>query len=392
MAFTPPRGNQAAQSEAELSLGELIDFGVAHYRKLILAGLLGGVLGFVGWHFLANYQAEQTLINSGSGIDLVSWRTVAQSLPNLADQIVQEGKAPQGADGLYRQMSEAAWWKKNTQPTYALSKADMKDLAAIGKELDGAATSILSITMTAAGKSPQSAVDNVRAASHFLLSGGAYLQLRNTLNGYESEAVATKAEIERQISATHIELGYLQERAVSLESLLKRFPADQKIANQVVDPKDSGAKYLPISTQIIALNTEIYQKREALQRLADRLTQMEIIGRFLKRAIPQSQSEFDGLLLADQLLETEGAIRKSLPPSDLKAMLPLDQLRARLLIIKNRFTKGLEANTAPIAKKRGMIKATAGGLAVAIVLTLVGLLGGALLTRLRKDQLNLARS
>lgn len=158
----------------------------------------------------------------------------------------------------------------------------------------------------------------------------------------------------------------------------------------MVDPKDSGAKYLPISTQIIPLNTEIYQKREVLQRLADRLTQIEIIGRFLKRAIPQSQSEFDGVLLADQLLETEEAIRKSLPPADLKATLPLDQLRARLLTIKNRFTKGLEANTAPITKKRGMIKATAGGLAVAIVLTLIGLLGGALLTRLRKDPLSLA--
>lgn len=202
MASMPPGGMEAAQSDAELSLGDIIDFGIAHYRKFILAGLLGGVLGLVGWHFLANYQAEQILVNSGSGIDLVSWRTVAQSLPNLADQIGHEGKAPQGAEGLYRQMSEADWWKKNAQPTYALSKADMKDLAAIGEEFDGAATSILSITMTAAGKSRQSALDNAREASHFLLSGGAYLQLRSTLNGYESEAVATKAEVERQISAT----------------------------------------------------------------------------------------------------------------------------------------------------------------------------------------------
>ena len=87
------------------------------------------------------------------------------------------------------------------------------------------------------------------------------------------------------------------------------------------------------------------------------------------------------------LLEAEQATRKSLPPTDLKALLPLDQLRARLLTIKNRFTKGLEA-TAPITKnKRGMIKATAGGTALAIALTLIGLLGGALLGRLRKGRL-----
>lgn len=385
----------AAQWDAELSIADIVDFAIAHYRKFIIAGCLGGVLGLVGWYFLASYQAELTLLNNNkteytrveSGLELVSWRTIVQSLPNLADQIVQEGKAPQESYALYRQMSEAAWWQKNAQPTYALTKADMKDLAAVGRELDGAATSILSITMTAAGKSRQSALDNVRAATHFLLSGGAYLQLRNTLNGYESEAIATKAQIEQQISAAQIELAYLQARAINLEALLKRFPADHKVAGQVVDPKDSGAKYLPIGTQIIALNTEIYQKRETLQRLADRLAQIEIVGRFLKQAIPLSQSQFDGLLLADRLLETGQAARKSLPPTDLKAMLPLDQLRARLLTIKNRFTKGLEA-TAPIAKnKRGMIKAVAGGVALGIALTLIGLLGGALLSRLRKGRL-----
>lgn len=388
----PPRGSEATELDVELSIGGIINFGIAHYRNLILCWCLGGVFGFMGWYFLVNYQAELTLLNGSkaeyskveSGLELVSWRTIAQSLPNLADQIVQEGKAPEGSDVLYRQMSESAWWQKNAQPTYALSKGDMKNLAAIGKELDGAATSILSITMTAVGKSRQSALDNVRVASHFLLSGGAYLQIRNTLNGYESEAVATKAEIEQQISASQIELGYLQERAVSLESLLKRFPADQKVASQVVDPKDSGAKYLPIGTQIIAVNAEIYQKRETLQRLGDRLAQIEVIGRFLKLAIPRSQSQFDGILLADKLLEAESIIRKSLPPADLKAMLPLDQLRARLLIIKNRFTKGLETNTAPTAKKRGMIMAIAGGCTLAIVLYLIGLLGGVLIGRFHK--------
>lgn len=380
-------GSDDQVRDAELSIGDIVDFAIAHFRKFLLAGILGGVLGFMGWYFLASYQAEETLVNSGSGLDLVSWRTIAQSLPNLADQIVQEGKAPEASQALYRQMSEAAWWQKNAQPTYALSKADMKDLAAIGKELDGAATSILSITMTSAGNSRQSALENVREASRFLLSGGAYLQLRNTLNGYESEAIATRAEIERQISANQIELTYLQARAANLDALLKRFPADHKVAGQVVDPKDSGAKYLPIGTQIIAVNTEIYQKRETLQRLGDRLTQMEIVDRFLQKALPQSQSLFDGVLLADQLLETEQAIRKSVPPTELKAILPLDQLRARLLTIKNRFTKGLEANTAPTAKKRGMIKATAGGIALAIILTLMGLLGGILLGRLRRDRL-----
>jgi hypothetical protein len=219
-----------------------------------------------------------------------------------------------------------------------------------------------------------------------MLSGGAYLQLRNVLNGYESEAIATRAEIDRQISATQIELAYLQARAVSLEGLLKRFPADQKQAGQVVDPKDSGAKYLPIGTQIIAVNTEIHQKRELLSRLSDRLTQIEITKRFLQEAIPQSRSQFDGVQLASQLLELERGIRQDLPPADLKARLPLDLLRARILTIKDRFTNGLQASMAPTAKKRGMIKSTAAGTALGLGLALTWLLGLALLRRASQDR------
>lgn len=401
MGSTNPSNSSQSQaqapggdSNAELSLADIIQFTLAHYRKLILAMLLGGLLGFLSWYFLVNYQAQLTLINgnqadgsrSEGGLDLVSWRTIAQSLPNLADQMVQEDKAPEGTQALYRQMSDPAWWQKNVQPTYALSKSDMKDLATIGKELDGASTKIVSLTVSGVGSSRELAIDNVRQSSRFILSGGAYLQLRNVLNGYESEAIATRAEIERQISTNQIELSFLQARADSLESLLKRFPAEQRVAAQVVDPKDSGAKYLPIGTQIIALNTEIYQKRETLQRLGDRLAQIEIMNRFLQQALPQSQSQFDGVLLTDQLLDSEQALRKTLVPADLKAQLPLDQLRAHLLGIKNRFTKGLEANVVPNAKKRGMIKTSVGGVALAFALALIWLLGRPLLRRFGSSQ------
>jgi hypothetical protein len=46
------------------------------------------------------------------------------------------------------------------------------------------------------------------------------------------------------------------------------------------------------------------------------------------------------------------------------------------LTIQVRFTKGLEANTAPTSSgKKGMIKSTAGGLAAAFFLMLMALLG-----------------
>lgn len=188
------------------------------------------------------------------------------------------------------------------------------------------------------------------------------------------------------MNATEIELSYLQERLKNLENLLKRFPADQKVAQQVVDPKDSGAKYLPISTQIIAVNSDINANHEALERLKDRVAQIKMLKAFVQGATPLVTQHFDGILLSRELLGLEGQLRAQLQANDLKSQLFLDQLRSRLLGIEVRFTKGLEANTAPNAKKTGMIKATAAGLFIAFFLALLGLLGQGLWKNMRTNK------
>lgn len=87
-------------------------------------------------------------------------------------------------------MANEQWWQKNIVPGFALSKADTKDLAVIGKDLDGASTTILNFTLTTSGSSKQQAIDNVRAASQFLRSGGAYLQLLSLLSDYETQTIS----------------------------------------------------------------------------------------------------------------------------------------------------------------------------------------------------------
>lgn len=170
-------------------------------------------------------------------------------------------------------------------------------------------------------------------------------------------------------------MGYQISRAKALEDLHKRFPGNTSLASQVVDPKDSGAKYLPITTQIIAVNNDINQSKENLQRLRDRLLQIALIKTFLEEANPLAEKTFDGLALDEQLLTIEMKLRSKLPKEDVKSQEILDQLHAQLLQVQARFTKGLEANTAPTAKKSGVAKATIGGCIAALFLMLLFLLG-----------------
>ena len=379
--------NTYSNEGEEISVLDLINFLQDSWKKLLIASMAGTVLGLSGWFFLGSYSAEYILLNNTNtntntntnsnsyALDIVSWKTIQKSLPNLAAQVLAEGTAPDGKDALYQSMSDEKWWQKNISPSYAISKADTKDLAGISKDLDAASTTILSLTVTSGGNTKISSLDNVRAAAKFLRTGGAYLQIRNILNTYEGETISTVADIQKKITTTQIEMGYLQERAKRLEELRTRFPANSAVSQQVIDPKDSGAKYLPISTQIIAINNDINQSKEQLQRSRDRLVQIKLIKKFLDEANPLAEKTFDGLVLDNDLLGIEGKLRATLSKDDVIGLEILDQLHAQLLQVSARFTKGLEANTAPTSKKTGIIKSAAGGLAAAFFLMLLVLLG-----------------
>jgi hypothetical protein len=295
-------------------------------------------------------------------------------------------KLSSDAKAMYRQMDNAIWWSKGVVPTYAISKADVKDLAGISKGLDAASTTILALNIYTSGGDSVSSLNNVLLVANFIKSGGAYLQVKSMLNAYEGEAIGTAADIQNQITATKIEQDYLKERVRSLEVLHKRFPGNVEASIQVVDPKESGAKYFSITTQIIAVNNDINQNKENLIRLNDRLNQIALMKQFLVEALPLADTELDGILLSKSLLSIEDKLRKGLPATDIKNRQVLDKLRSQLLTIEARFTKGLSANTAPVTKKTGMLKATASGLAGAVLLMFIILLGRKVLRNLKKDK------
>lgn len=382
--------NPTQDEDSEISLVEIIDFLSESWKQLVLASIVGGILGLTGWFFFGQYSAEYVLLNNNNNnnsyaLDLVSWKMLQKSLPNLAAQVAEEGGAPEGQQRLYKLMAEEQWWQKNVSPTYALSKADTKDLAGISKDLDAASTTILSLTLTAAGASKDQSIDNVRAASKFLRSGSAYLQLRSLLNGYESQAISTVADLQQKITSTQIEMKYQVERAKSLEELHKRFPGGAAVNQQVVDPKDSGAKYMPIATQIIAVNNDINASKESLERLQKRLDQIALVKKFIDQAIPLQDQTFDGLVLDGQLLDVESSLRSKLTNDDSNGRELLDQLHAQLLAIQVRFTKGLESNTSPNSIKKGMIKTMVGGFFGAFFLMLLVLLGRRVWQMLKSD-------
>ena len=84
----------------------------------------------------------------------------------------------------------------------------------------------------------------------------------------------------------------------------------------MVDAKDSGAKYLPISTQIIAATTDLNGIQEQLARLKDEESQVKVYSSFADSGKKLLTETFDSKQLIDKLLIVIEGIQKSIPPSN----------------------------------------------------------------------------
>ena len=232
-----------------MSLINIVEFVQDSWKHLVLAGIVGALLGFSSWYFLGSFKAQLVLLNNTNiypetnitntntntninitntyGLDLLTWRTLQNSLPGLASQIAAQNNLAAERKGIYSAMSDSEWWVNSTTPSYAISKADAKGLAMISKNLDSAATTILSFTINSDGQDKEKSLDNVRFASQFFKSGGAYLQLKALLNRYEGETISTVAEIQNRLTQAQVEQEYHRERIKTPRSPDKAFSKSQ---------------------------------------------------------------------------------------------------------------------------------------------------------------------
>ncbi|MBU3593269.1 hypothetical protein ICN42_04065 [Polynucleobacter sp. 71A-WALBACH] len=379
--MSTPHGD-SSDPDSEIALLDIVNFLADSWKKLVIAAAAGAVLGFGGWFFLGNYHAQLPLSNN-QGVSVISLKSLQQALPNLAAEIVEKDRAPQDQLALYNEMSSPEWWQKAITPIFSLTKADIKDL---GAEMEKGSNRILYLVVDGSAASREAAIQNARNTSQFLRQGGAYLAIKAMLASQQSDLLTAQVEIASKINASLIELDYEQNRLKNLEALAKRFPNESRFSSQVIDPNDLSAKYLPISTQIIAINTDINNSTESLTRLRDRQIQLGALNRWLKEATPIFAASYDGLQINQDLLSLESKLRSEIKLDDPKAFVFVDTLRTSLLSNETRFRYGLVEPGTAVAKKTGMIKAVAVGFAGALLSIILALLGQRLWASLKGNQ------
>ncbi len=329
--------------EIEISTKDIINF-FTGYRKFFLIGVIVSFsIAVLMTTLFAKHTAETVLINAGA-IEFISWKSLQKNLPMLASQISEKKEAD-----YLKVMSSEKWWDKNVAATYSLTKKDTKELLGINKDLqDSEGNRILNLIVKAEATNKDDSLNNLNTAISFISSGSSYLSYKNLLTSYTTRVITSESTNEKNLKDLEIELGFLEQRAKNLNQLKVQFPSQTSSTNQVVDPKDSGAKYLPLSTQIIATNSDINAIKEKLLRLRNEQQKFKVMKMFSEVAMPLVNSEFDGIQLGNKLLELTKKISAQIEKSNLNEQLAINTISSEIVAIQTKYTYGLEQATAGV--------------------------------------------
>jgi hypothetical protein len=258
---------------------EIFHFIKASYKKILLLGVCGLLVSIIFTYAQGQYIASITFINNVQ-IDIPRIRYLQAALPKLRQE--ESVKEP----GNY--LSSERLWQSSIKVKNLVGKSDAKDLIDPA-QLQSDRFNFYAIEVLGQANTKQLAEERAQEISNYFISGTVFIDLRDLLRRYELAVAGADSTITTKILNAEVDLAYIDRRIKSLTELKAKYPAyatSQANLMQLTDTKDSGSKYLPILTQIIAAMTDQNNQNELLLRYKEESAQIRIYGSFLEKAKP----------------------------------------------------------------------------------------------------------
>ena len=380
MIRTPKQHHENNNDELNISLVDVVQFVRRYYRAVLTLGAVGLVCGVAVTFILGNYTATVSLQNL-SGIDLPGLKYLQSTLPKLEQENQEKQEDKRSA-----YLSSEQFWAQSIKPIILVGKADGKDLLD-PSSLKSAGSSIASLQFTAKGRSKAAAEKRMEELTKTFINGAAYIRARDLFRGYEIKVIDDDGNLNKNIGSMQVELGYVERRIQNLKALKNQYPAAAAAPMQVVDAKDSGAKYLPIGTQIIAATTDANRLNESLARYRDEERQLRVYAQFVERAKPLIENGRKDDNLLGSLYEITNQIDQN--TQDAIQKIAVEDIRVALTSIQTNKAFGLRQAGTVGMQPPPYLKNTAIGFLAGLFLGLI-YASGLAVTRQYQSNLNTA--
>lgn len=357
--------------EDEISLADIVIYLINNLKWIVGGGGLGLLVAAAA--FFANASSvTTTYIVNDAGIDIPFLKRIQQQILTTAKS--ESAHFPNLP--IYKQLELEKWWTDNLIPTFPLVKKDIKEFGETKLEIGR----ITGFTLTNKNASELESSQDADLTIKVFKNAFAFIRLNDLIQSYKQSIEVNLAAIDQRRVQIEVELVYLKKRMGYLETLKLKFPQSQsQIGNQILDPKESASKYLPLNTQLIALQLEINTLNEQLEKSKDEIAILETkkdVLKDLQKMSAAGQKPIDMINYEFEKLTRLIALESNSPNVEKRNLLALRAALADIANIQNTVNFGLSRTSARIDEKSspmllplGLIAGLFGGLLFAFALT-----------------------
>lgn len=328
----------------EISIADIFIFLKQNTKNILIGSLIGSLFGLIVFYQTGRYTATATLTNDGS-IDFVLLKSLQNELPKIAEANNHENKY-----GYLNKISSDEWWKKNLKTTYAITKADVKDF-----ELSAKDNRILNLSFSINGNSEDVIKDELTSIVDFFKNNSMLIIAKELFQKYKIEIETRDSELAKNEQASLIEINYMKVKTRNLEEVKGRFQQNSSVINsQFLDPKESGSKYLPINTQLIAMYADIAAQHEAIERIKDERAILELKKKVFDEFEKSLSVSADGPIALNNIRKNINQDINNFSgksQEDMRRIMALKKIEAEIASIQTKFSVGLSERT-PIQVSR----------------------------------------
>ena len=374
---------QIAEDGQEVNINNIIEFFVTKWKVLLMGAFLGLIAALGGTLLLANkYETKANILVKPVIAAYSKWATIRRELTILAAQRAEHEK---NSSNFFNELSSEEWWYTNLTPTFTITKDDAKNVFGMPKTIEGGeALSIENIVATVRARGEEEALTKLSMTAKFIRSGTSYLALKKLVSDYEISFYRAEPQIKLDIMLANEKLESLNRHMASLQSLKKQFPKDA--ISLPIDLKGPEVKYLPLSTQIIALAQDIQAHNESLAKLNDKLAQLTMTANFLTQARQVLDKNFDGISAIAEFVQIESSLRKGITHTDLNSLAVLNSIRNSIAIMQTDFSPEFGKQTLVKTTRLLHLKYIAIGLTFGFFFALLGSLCSVIWHRYRQQK------
>jgi uncharacterized protein YbgA (DUF1722 family) len=324
--------------------------------------------------------------------DFIVWRAIEKQLVDLMQEVAANKNATNALMHNIASSVSAQWLSQHVTPVKFLSTNEGKEILGINSMIIGRSrpseesqslkfleraiaesTRISALNVSQTAKTKEEAIALVDAAAEMLVNAFAILRYRALIQSKVTNLLNADLKLASELGILKLKLTALETRRHKLLKLNQEFPSQS--IQSVVITDETLSKYLPIPTQLVAINIEIDQVTEQLVTITQAQEKNALIKTFSNQAQKILSQEFVARNAIEQLLNAEATMREKISKNDRNSLMTMDSLRAQLLLSQSINNSQIKVSPAFISQApmplKLSIKGAWLGLALALLLSVL---------------------